>query len=365
MDRADRRLPLAEGFADHREPRRVVTPRELRVAKRLFSAYEAAKEREAGADPAFAVRGLWREWIEVNYRSLLDAVGARDAHRALGLLENFSREQFAVGTGAGYEDLLRYRTSPVGRAYVRSVWCHYRDRLAESGFDLTQLTYPSVGNPIGLPLSGGVVGAETLRHAYNAQEMANLLQGVRQPEVLEIGGGFGGQAYQVIGQLRREGRPPASYLDFDLPEVQIVAGYFLMGALGEDEVCLCGEGEPADRPPVGVFPHFSIDEMPDDSVDLVFNSHSFSEMDRTSARHYLHVIERICRGYFFHINHDTSLTFTQPDGTFSTNLIGSRMVPDQSRFRRIHRQPWTLARPEDRPFPTYAHLYRRFDPAGA
>jgi hypothetical protein len=108
---------------------------------------------------------------------------------------------------------------------------------------------------------------------------------------------------------------------------------------------------------VGLFPHFAVDRLPDASVDLVLNTHSFSEMDESASRHYLGVVNRACRRYFMHVNHERRMEFRQPDGTRSRNALGSELVPDPRAFKRIHRYPSTFGRPEDRPFRLHAYLY--------
>ncbi len=77
----------------------------------------------------------------------------------------------------------------------------------------------------------------------------------------------------------------------------------------------------------------------DSSVDLCYNSCSFSEMDSTASREYLAIIERICRKYFMHENHDTEFRFNNADGSMSVSIIGSNLIPDPARFKRIFKKP--------------------------
>ncbi|MHC4070779.1 MAG: putative sugar O-methyltransferase [Planctomycetota bacterium] len=358
---ADKKLRVSAGFADTRQrraPSRI--PEDKRIFERIWAAYSAAKAAQTNAGKSYRIRGIWAEWIKVTYGPLLEVLTQRDFEGTISLLENFSREQFAVGTGASYDDLVRYKHSLLGRIYVKTVWCDYRDKLIDSGFDLSQISCPVVGNPAGIPLNGSTIQIETLRHAYNAFGIRNLLKNIELPVVVEIGGGFGGQAYQTVVQCRQSGLPVGKYLDFDIPEVQIVASYFLLKAFPEEKVCLFGEGELSDSFTIGVFPHFAIDNLPNSSADLVFNSHSFSEMDSESALHYLSVVNRVCRKYFMHINHEVPLRFLQPDGSISTNVVSSKMTPSPDHFSRVYKRPRPLERPEDKFFKSFAYLYERF-----
>lgn len=357
---ADKKLSVAEGFADHRLTNTTTQTADQEIFDRIINAYQSAKTDQPKAGSHFAIRGLWAEWIEVNYNSLIEGINQRDYARLNSLLSNFSREQFAMGTGGSYDDFAQYKTSLLGRFYIKSVWCDYRDKLLDADADLSNISHPPIGNPAGISLNGQIIPSETLRHAYNAHSIGNLLKDVLQPTIMEIGGGFGGQAYQTIERMRQVGNPTGKYLDFDIPEVLFVCGYFLLKAFPDARIRLYGEGDVSTEFDIGLFPHFTIDLVQDLSVDLVFNSHSFSEMDSAASSQYLSIVNRVCRRYFLHINHDIRLTFKYADGTISRNNLGSEMLPDEQHFKRIYKRPRVFGKPEDKPFKSFAYLYERY-----
>ncbi|MGH9947361.1 MAG: putative sugar O-methyltransferase [Pyrinomonadaceae bacterium] len=356
----DRRLDIEDGFADHRSEISFDRDAEIAMIERLIAAYLKAKADESGAAPPFVVRGLWAEWIQINYQPLTDAIASRDLDFLIRLLSNFAREQIAVGTGSCYDDVVIFKTSLTGKYYIKSVWCDYRNKLVDAGSSLAEIEYSNVGNPAGVPVDGRIISIETLRHAYNARTVAEILRNIANASIVEIGGGFGGQAFQTIGRLRKIGNPAGKYFNFDIPEVLFIASYFLLKSLPEHRIRLYGEGPINDDDfDIGLFPHFAIDGLADMSVDLVFNSHSFSEMEGSTARHYLSIVERICRHYFYHINHDFRLTFKEPNGDVSSNMLGSELVPDEKGFSLVFKRPRVFGRPEDKPFKSFSYLYER------
>lgn len=359
LEKDDKKLSISEGFAEHRGTTDAAA--EKIIIERIIAAYKQAKEDWKQAAPQFQIRGLWAEWIEVNYGKLLAAINSNDVAKAGEILQNFAREQFAVGTGSSYDDVVHYKTSLVGAAYVKTVWCDYRDKLVDAGFDLTKITHPEIGNPAGFRVGDSIIPTETLRHAHNGFAIMNLLRDIENPVILEIGGGFGGQAFQTVHQLRENANPVGKYFDFDIPEVQIVVSYFLLRAFPDLQIRLYGEGEISTTEifDIGIFPHFTIDKIADSSVDLVFNSNSFAEMDETASKYYLAVVNRVCRRYFLHINHEIRFVFSYPDGSQSRNALGSELVPDADRFKRIFKRPRLFERPEDKPFKSFAYLYER------
>jgi putative sugar O-methyltransferase len=359
LARQDRRLDVAAGFADHRaEPgHRVSNPEHLR---RIIAAYKASKQAQRTAPPAFQIHGVWAEWIDINFRDLIQALQTENASALAAMLENLHREQFTLGLGSSFDEYLRYRTSLTGRFYARTVWCRYRDQFRSIAPPDAEMRYPFVGNPAGIDLHGELIPIHAFRHAYHALEMNEWLRDRPNATVVEIGGGIGAQAFQV---MRMPDASVARYVVFDIPEVAAVCSYFLLSVFPDKRIRLFGEGpvstNDAQDYALAVFPHFTVTELADESVDLFHNSCSFSEMDRVSSLAYLGVIERACRGYFSHINHETRLVYHNPDGTACTNAIGSELTPDPDRFRRIFKKPRVFRLPEDRWFPAFEYLYER------
>jgi hypothetical protein len=359
LARADRRLDVGAGCADHRAQagHRKADPEHIR---RIIAAYKASKQAQQRCPPAFEVRGLWAEWVDINFKDLIRATDAEDAPALAALLENLHREQFTLGLGSSLDEYIRYRTSATGRFYIRTVWCRYRDKFRSLAPAGAELHSPFVGNPAGLYRNGDVIPIQAFRHALHALEMREWLRHTSRAVIVEIGGGIGAQAYHV---MRGGGTTIAKYLIFDIPEVASISSYFLLSAFPDKRIRLFGEGPVAtgadEDYEIAVFPHFAACQLADGSVDLFHNACSFSEMDRASALAYLDIIERAGRRYFSHINHDTRLSYHYPDGSTSVNVIGSELVPDPQRFRRIFKKPRVFCLPEDRPHSMFEYLYER------
>ncbi len=351
----ERRLDIEEGFSDHTKECKVPSRSTL---ERLVRAFKCAKLQEP-VDSRFGVRGLWREWIDINYGPMIDAIEREDLDALGSLMINFNREQMGIGTGGAYGDLIRINGLWLGKAYVKTVWCKYRELLAQAGVDPESVSLPMIGNPAGIRVGDSVIQSETFRHAYKASRMISMLEGTVANTVVEIGAGFGGCAYQV---MQRSNGVVGRYMIFDIPEVAFVSAYFLIEAFPHLVVRLFGEGPiNASDYDIGVFPHFTFEQLPDQSVDMVFNSCSFSEMDAATSSGYLEVIERVCRGYLFHVNHDTRLTFDSGGEGRSVNKLGSELIPDPKVFKTVFKKPRVFGRPDDRFYPAHEFLYERID----
>jgi hypothetical protein len=358
LSKADHNLKIKDGFADHRHQKYHCQSNPEHI-RRIIAAFKASKQVQHQASMPFQIRGLWDEWISINYKNLITALESEDISGLSCLLENLFREQFTTGLG-GYDVYFQYRLL-LGGFYVKYVWSKYRDILLALDFDLNKIEFPPVGNPVGVLLNGNIISFETLRHAYHAVEMCQLLRSVPKVSIVEIGGGFGGQAHQTVKML---GKQDSKYLVFDIPEVAALSAYFLLSAFPDKRVRLFGEGsvsvDSSEEYDLAVFPHFSITQLSDSSIDLFYNSCSFSEMDGASSRGYLSVIERCCRKYFLHTNHDSVFEYSNSDGSTSANVIGSKLIPNPALFKRIFKKPRVHGRPEDRSFVQFEYLYEKF-----
>ncbi|MCU0914692.1 MAG: putative sugar O-methyltransferase [Planctomycetes bacterium] len=370
LPRADRRLNIAAGFADHRGQtgHRQPDPAHL---ERIIAAYQASQEAQRTAPAVWAVRGEWSAWLDINFRDLVRALQSGDVPRLAALFQNLHRQQFTIGAGSSYDEYVRYRTSLTGRCYVLTTWCRYRDlfrSLAPAG---AEVHFPLIGNPAGIDLAGETIPIHTFRYAYHAREMLEWLRDIPDATIVEIGGGIGGQACQTLlgagpGTDTGTRRAIAKYLVFDLPEVAAICACVLLAAFPDRRIRLFGEGpvstDSSEDYDLGVFPHFALEHLADGSVDLFHNACSFSEMDGASSRACLEVIERACRRYLSHINHDTRLPRRDADGTPSLNVLGSELVPDPRRFKRVFKKPRVFCLPEDRCHRGFfEYLYERCD----
>ena len=357
LKKTDRTLNIKDGFADHRleKDHHRSNPEHLR---RIIAAYKKSKKAQAQSASPFEIQGVWADLISVDFSELIASLEAEDLGKLASLMENLFREQCSVGIG-GYDDYVRYN-STLGRLYIKYVWSSYRDKLLTLDFDPQTICFPHVGNQTGVVLNGKVISIETLRYAYHSVEICELLRNIPKAICVEIGSGLGGQAYQTV---KMGGEKISKYILFDIPEVAALSSYFLLSAFPEKRVRLFGEGKVYDSDDkeydIAVFPHFSITELPDASVDLFYNSCSFSEMDGASSSEYLSLIERACRKYLLHVNHDSVFEFKNSDGSISTNIIGSKLIPNPDLFKRIFKKPRVHGLPEDRSFVQFEYLYEK------
>lgn len=319
---------MKKGFEDHRLEVTLGGVEYDSILKRIIDAYQKAKEDQKKVNqPAYEVGIQWQHNLDHNYGELKTALSDYNIESLKGLLENFSRPK-------------RPTKQPIYKYLFINTWYKYYDLCRQVTGKTPVLTYPLVGNPVGLYHDNKVIPIDAIRFYYCATQMLLLLDGIDHPIIAEIGSGHGGQIYTVISSSQH----PLTYINLDIPEMLVKATYFLMVAFPEKRFLLYGEGgiHPSNLKnyDMVMLPHFTLPQLGDETVDLFFNQRSFCEMGRSIVIEYIHQIERICRGYLMHINHNNKSQFEE-------NLPGTEIVPDPKTFKKIYQYPWMFNKPSD------------------
>lgn len=132
----------------------------------------------------------------------------------------------------------------------------------------------------------GVISYRVPQAMYQARRISTLLRDIRQPKVLEIGGGLGRTAFYA----RKLGIH--DYTIVDIPVSAMAQGYFLGRTLGAESVALAGEGDEARRIKI-MPPSYFLDS--DRQYDLVVNVDSLTEIGRAAADEYWSAIQQRAR----------------------------------------------------------------------
>jgi hypothetical protein len=255
--------------------------------------------------------------------------------------------------GGGYDNFFRMKKVPFFKYQFINTWYEYYNIYKELTGNAPRLTYPVVGNPVGLYHEGYIVPPNAIEHRYYAEEMFRLLQGIDNPVICEIGGGIGSQAYMVLSNTGHK----LTYILLDIPEVLVLASYFLMASLPGKKVLLYGEA-PLDshtfrQYDVILMPNFTLPQLGDESVHLFFNACSLSEMDSITVEEYIHQIERVSSKYFMHVNHTARFKWHE-DGKTITNMMAREIIPDRALFKKIYERPRRFALLPDKVFYFYS-----------
>jgi len=167
----------------------------------------------------------------------------------------------------------------------------------ETALDINIILPNPYPNESGLATSRGVLTDRVPMALYQAWRLKNLVKGIDDPRVVEIGAGQGLTAYYARLMGIKD------YTVVDLPFTAISSGYFLMRALGEDHVAMYGDGNDSIHK-IKILPPQAFMAQAE-RFDVALNADSLTEMDESVAHAYLEKIKTTSR-LFLSINHEAN-----------------------------------------------------------
>lgn len=293
---------LVEGLEDR--PDSIDSQTHQQIVDRVIDCYRACKADQPLAQDPYQPGGEWANYL-AERRTTYEAMKTGDSITAGQQLRNFWRNELSpiVKEYAKYEQILAGEEEYIDRFLV-NVSRNYETWKEIFRVDQEQLEVPAVGNPWGLMIDGQMVIPKATRFHALASQIGELLRDRPSPKVIEIGAGYGGQAYYLLRDYS-----DITYVDLDLPETLVIAAYYLLATHPELNIALYGESsapidQQIDKHDVVMLPNYALPQLSDQSVDLCVNSFSFSEMPVETLTEYLNQITRCVKSYLLHNNMD-------------------------------------------------------------
>lgn len=187
-----------------------------------------------------------------------------------------------------------------------------------------------VGAPLVVPYRRRLLSWSTIRHGCYVQRMTRILsQSISNPTVIvELGCGFGN-----LARLWKLRHPSSTYVLVDLPEVLLIAAFFLRLNFPTARFGLMDDWpkEPSratiQNYDFWLLPNWGIEWLPDQVADLTVNTASLAEMDQDIVSHYLKQIRRtlVRQGYFYTCNRLVGRNYGQ--GAWETGMSKWNLDP--------------------------------------
>ncbi|MGE3726104.1 MAG: putative sugar O-methyltransferase [Candidatus Sericytochromatia bacterium] len=310
----------------------VPPPNEAVLVERLMQSFSAAQAALAHVPAPYLVSEEWKRLIAEEWNKYYTFIRENNVAEISSFLRNFFRNEGISGFWGGQNVFDIFAKMPAAEAefnenLILKQFIVWREHFLYT--PTSALAAPPVGNPWGYTFDETLIYLPAMEYHYQARYFQQLLKPVSAPVILEMGGGFGGLAYQILRHI-----PNAKYLGFDLPENIMIQAYFLSCALPEARVLVFEEGitsidaECIADYDIVLMPNFVLPKVADKLVDLVLNVRSFSEMAAETISEYFQQFDRIGKRFFFHEN----LGWPRGDGLFG---IPSPDFPVLTHFNKV------------------------------
>jgi SAM-dependent methyltransferase len=267
------------------------------LVPRLVDVYR--KSHRVLTDGPYRYGAIWGLDIATRRREYLDALAEGDVGRLAGLLRTFHRNGGGAGISQARAAIERADDEEFCGRWVARTIAKYR-ALGRRHPEALALCYDSpVGAPVVVPYRGRRLTWNVLRHSAYCAALP------RTPcVVVELGGGYGS-----LARLWMQSRPGSTYVLLDLPEVLLVAAYFIVLTLPTARVAMMDDFTDIAAADVVLLPHSTIEALPDGVADLVINTGSLAEMDPDIVDNYLRQLARVTKrgGLFYTVNRRVGL----------------------------------------------------------
>lgn len=333
-----------------------IPPNESELVGALIQAHGAMKADQPTVPAVYQPGGDWKILLEQQWATPSAYVASGRAHEFALFLRSFFRNEGISGFWKNDRIFERFcDANKIGQlARLETMLRQLRAWRSElPGADSAVLDAPRVGNPWGFDIDGHLVVEPMPEYHLQAQMLHDVIGNRPRPTFLEIGGGFGGLAWQLL-----RGRPTVRYIGVDLPENVTIQAYFLQCALPDRRVLLYQSGMKrvdadmlADYDII-LLPNFILPALDIPELDAAINVRSFSEMPLGTITEYFEQLDRLRARFLFHEN----LYLPRMDGLLG---IPSGEFPVLRNYRRHWSNPsrWPKYSDVRQGYPCREHLF--------
>ena len=256
--------------------------------------------------------GVWK-WVNEKQEKLFKAFEDEDT----GLLESFYSNFFRnnmLSNGLVSHNLLDANKITDNQERIKFFFnlilqdidtCRELTKL----HDLSVLNFPKIGNPYGILIDKNLIPPDQPRHYYDAKKIYDLTIDIDNPIIFEIGGGYGGLLINLFKVFKNK---PFIYVNCDIFSTAIIFYYIVDNFLKEQNKGnhilvntsnnISIKNKNSHQIILNIFNNKFIKFS--NNIDLVYNSHSLSEMSMEHNKFYLNIIIENNAKYFYHINAD-------------------------------------------------------------
>lgn len=225
-------------------------------------------------------------------------------------------------------------------------------RDIDSSIEFSNLRYSeqislnkNIGSPFGILIKDKVIMPDAPRHFYFAKRIKNYIKNNHNFKLLEIGGGYGGLA-RILFSISKN----VTYFSIDLLEGIFIQYYFLKKCGFKVNLIKKIKDIKKNQINLIVFDQNFNMLKKIGKCDLVFNSRSFSEMERNILNKYIEIINKTIKPD--HIYHENSNFLMFPKSKRHIEILGKDF--------KFNKQKYFLENFNISPFSGGSGRYREF-----
>ena len=272
-----------------------------KISKRIFNSYKLMKLNQRKS--IYSPSPMWEKMLNKNYKQLIESYREDDFDKFDKFLNNFGSSPKYLGIT--FNILIPKIFGPLRRIYEKKIVFEnqFKNWIFFNKFTpVKSLNTKRFGNIKGGTIDKKIfVSYTSFFNQIYASFVKEILKNEKNPSIVEIGPGYGEQAYFILKDFKK-----SNYLCLDIPEVLALSSFYLMNSFPKKKFLLYGEKpfpKNLKKYDILFFPQEFISSIKANSTDIVINKYSLGEMNKKTVKKYILNIEKIAN-YFFHINQD-------------------------------------------------------------
>ena len=307
-----------------------------KTLKQISEYYKNSKEIQNQKNIIYQIGSEWMPIYEKFMSEIQDILIKGNLYDLSKKYNNFFREKFSTGLhgDSGYDRFKkRYLSKKISfidkNLYVKKClnsFKNWKKLIDEKKIDvnLDDLIVPSIGNEYNFKFNGKLINPNYFISNYYANYSSKMLnqKSNKRKIIFELGGGYGAYAYFLSK------KNDFCYIGCDLPENLSLTAFFLKSLLPNKNIKLVTDlkKEKIDfnEFDIVLISNYDIENLPNNIIDLTFNSYSLAEMHTEAVYNYIGHICRITNGTILHINH-TSFSKVSADD-FNIDLKKFKLI---------------------------------------
>ena len=276
---------------------------DLELGKNLFEFYKKMKSDQQNINKIFKPSLLWSNHIKRDFILLNESMKKNELNKFLFFLQNFGNQKYDLGIFDHFSRfysknffLKRFLRDELYRGQI-NYWKYFNKKK-----NFKDLNLPKFGNLHGALIEDNFITFGAPWSQIYAEIIKNYFEGEKRNTIAELGAGYGNLSYYYL-----KNEDNCCLIDLDLPEVLVLAAYYLIKSFPEKKYFLYGQKsfskDLVSKYDLIFLPNWEIDKIQDDSIDIFINKNSLGEIDPDSAKNYISNIHRTSK-YFFSMNHE-------------------------------------------------------------
>ena len=297
-------LPKKNNIRIHIPSKNIFDKNDLDLASRIFESFKLIKSEQQKKSDLYRPSSMWQDHIDNDFSFMKKSFEDNNLESFLFFLQNFGNWDKYLGIEnqtyiKNYSKnffLKRFLSDEIFYGQMM-LWKYFSQSK-----NIKSLNLPRFGNQNGAYIDENFVVLGSFFTDIYAKTVKNILKKSSENIIVDLGGGYGRFGYYTLKDTYNN-----CFVDIDIPENLALASYYLSKCFPDKKNFFYGENkfsiETLKNYDLIFLPPWEIENIPDNSTQVVINTNSLGEMEPIVAKNYLKHIHRISK-YFFSLNHE-------------------------------------------------------------